>query len=144
MRARGTAPTICPTTWPPLSTSSVGRLRMSKRADSSGLPSASHLPTRSRSAYLAAMASTCGAMVRQGAHQTAVKSISTGRGEARVSATFLSLISMRLLILEEVPTGRLVTRKAPDAAQRAAFLDWVGQLVHRHRASLAAVARREG
>ena len=33
---------------------------------------------------------------------------------------------------------------AADPAERAAFLAWVGQLVHRHRASLAGVARREG
>jgi RNA polymerase sigma-70 factor (ECF subfamily) len=32
----------------------------------------------------------------------------------------------------------------PDPAQRASFLAWVGKLVHEHRGSLAAVARREG
>ena len=33
---------------------------------------------------------------------------------------------------------------APAPRDRLAFLTWVGRLVHRHRASLARVARREG
>jgi RNA polymerase sigma-70 factor (ECF subfamily) len=44
-------------------------------------------------------------------------------------------------------TGRTHSAGAPDAADtaaRAAFLAWVGRLVHQHRASLAGVARREG
>ena len=32
----------------------------------------------------------------------------------------------------------------PEPAQRTAFLAWVGRLVHQHRSTLAAVARREG
>jgi len=36
------------------------------------------------------------------------------------------------------------TATIPPPAERTAFLDWVGRLVHQHRASLAAVARREG
>jgi hypothetical protein len=41
-------------------------LRTSKRAVRSGLPSVSHLPTTRRPSYLAATASTCGAITRQG------------------------------------------------------------------------------
>jgi len=36
------------------------------------------------------------------------------------------------------------TSTTPDPGQRAAFLAWVGRLVHQHRASLATVARHEG
>jgi RNA polymerase sigma-70 factor (ECF subfamily) len=36
------------------------------------------------------------------------------------------------------------TSPTPHPAPRAAFLAWVGRLVHQHRADLAAVARREG
>ena len=36
------------------------------------------------------------------------------------------------------------TSTIPAPAERTAFLAWVGRLVHQHRASLAAVARREG
>jgi RNA polymerase sigma-70 factor (ECF subfamily) len=36
------------------------------------------------------------------------------------------------------------TSTIPDPAQRTAFLAWVGRLVHQHRSTLAAVARREG
>lgn len=38
----------------------------------------------------------------------------------------------------------LPPRGPEDAATRAAFLDWVGGLVHEHRAALARVARHEG
>lgn len=37
-----------------------------------------------------------------------------------------------------------MTQTSPDPADRTAFLAWVGRLVHQHRATLAAVARREG
>jgi hypothetical protein len=50
IRARGTAPTIWPTTCPPWNSSRVGKARTSKRAASSGLPSLSQVPTRSRPA----------------------------------------------------------------------------------------------
>jgi RNA polymerase sigma-70 factor (ECF subfamily) len=40
------------------------------------------------------------------------------------------------------PASGLPCGGAPE--DRAAFLDWVGRLVHEHRASLARVARREG
>ena len=46
-------------------------------------------------------------------------------------------------ILHELQ-GRPDTPSATGCRPRAAFLAWVGRLVHEHRASLARLARREG
>src|SRR4029079_19299938 len=64
------------------------------RATSSVLPSVSQEPTVRRPAYSRAIAATCGAIARQGAHQAAVKSMRTGRGAFATSASKLvSVIS---------------------------------------------------
>ena len=72
--ARGTAPTIWPTTRPSLKTISVGMARMSSLAVSSLFPSTSQVPTFNVPACASAIAATWGAMARQGGHQAAVKS----------------------------------------------------------------------
>ena len=53
-------------------------LRMSNWLGTPGFESMSHFPTRSLPSYSLASASTWGAMARQGAHQAAQKSTSTG------------------------------------------------------------------
>src|SRR5205814_351818 len=109
-------------------------LRTSKRAVSAGLPSVSHLPTSRRPWYLAAMASTWGAMVRQGGHHTAVKSTSTGTGDASVASTLWSFTSMTWLMIGKVAGRPAITGKNPGNDRRPRHLppqraryDWESQ-----------------
>jgi RNA polymerase sigma-70 factor, ECF subfamily len=57
-----------------------------------------------------------------------------------VAGTFVGMDSGPAARPEPTPCGC----EADVARERAAFLDWVGRLVHQHRAKLARIARREG
>jgi RNA polymerase sigma-70 factor (ECF subfamily) len=63
----------------------------------------------------------------------------TASGTAAPAATSASTLAAAM---EQAATRP--ARGAGDQQARAAFLDWVGGLVHQHRAALARVARHEG
>ena len=76
--ALGTSPTLLFTTWPSLKTIRVGMLITPYWVASSGLWSMSSLHTFTSPAFSAAISSSTGASIRQGPHQVAQKSSSTG------------------------------------------------------------------
>src|SRR5258706_11721799 len=92
-----TAPTICSFTCPSLMTRRVGMPLTLKRAAVELFASTSSLPTLTRPLYSSAIASTVGAIARQGAHQAAQKSTRTGVLDFTTSASkFASVISIVL------------------------------------------------
>ena len=78
----GRTPTSLPSCCPSWKTMMVGMLITPKRWASSGCSSTSTFATITLSAYWAAISSTMGAIMRQGPHQVAQKSTSTGASPA--------------------------------------------------------------
>src|SRR5215831_3802534 len=74
-----------------------------------GLSSTFSLTTRALPAYFSATASTVGANMRQGAHQAAQKSTSTGRSDFSTSfSKLLSLTSLTWSLIEKLPQNSIL------------------------------------
>ncbi len=82
-----------------MKTISVGMLRTSYWLGTLGFESMSHLPTRTLPSYSLASASTCGAIARHGAHQTAQKSTRVGTEELRISDWKFASVTSTILSL---------------------------------------------
>src|SRR5438105_65485 len=86
MAGAGWAPTTRSRSWPPATSIRVGMLKMLKRLPSVGALSVLTLATFSRPASSTPICSTAGLTIRQGPHQGAQKSTSTGTGLSSTTA----------------------------------------------------------
>src|SRR5579884_446786 len=103
MTVLGTAPTTSSTRWPSLKNSSLGIDMIPYRLASSGSSSTFTFKTLTRPAYSSASASTWGAIILQGPHQTAQKSTSTGTDDCRTcSSKSLEVTAAALLIVSNL------------------------------------------
>src|SRR6185437_1272116 len=91
MASLDVAPTTRSSSLPPLNSIKVGIPLMPYRCEIDGLSSTFTLTTRAVAAYFSATAATVGSSMRQGAHQVAQKSTSTGLSDCNTS--FSKLLS---------------------------------------------------
>src|SRR5438874_4850630 len=96
----GTAPTSWSATCPSLKKSRVGIDMMLYRPAISFSWSVSTLYTFALPANSSATASTCGAIIRQGPHQTAQKSTSTGTSDFSTSSSKSAAVTAVALLIE--------------------------------------------
>src|SRR5258705_8993302 len=107
MASLDVAPTTRSSSLPPLNSIKVGIPLMPYRCEIDGLSSTFTLTTRAVAAYFSATAATVGSNMRQGAHQVAQKSTSTGLSDCNTSfsklLSFTSSIAPILAPLFTVP-----------------------------------------